>query len=82
MIIKNNGSLAQRLEHPTHNRHVPGSNPGGSTIELKGEASVHALVNGLVDVSGQYKKITANPHVPPDYRHFNGWRVPIKCSHE
>src|SRR5882724_1837479 len=25
------GSIAQRLEHPAHNRQVPGSNPGGPT---------------------------------------------------
>ncbi len=33
--LQDYGSIAQRLEHPAHNRQVPGSNPGGPTLERR-----------------------------------------------
>ena len=43
------GSIAQRLEHPAHNRAVPGSNPGGPTT-AKSSTEEASVLNRLASL--------------------------------
>ena len=47
--VGSSGPIAQRLEQVTHNRLVPGSNPGGAIDEIRGfgRAGAPAIVGGI-----------------------------------